>query len=234
MYVALLTHTPEPEMVVAAAARLCYSDASINALLEKSRSDRLVFLEKIVSLGHLSVLEHVSFTFGVEGISRACSHQLVRHRLASYSQQSQRYVSHEKHFDAVTPATIAAHESLAQRYQQMLAEIHSFYGELMQAGIPAEDARFILPNAAATKIVVTMNGRELLHFFTLRCCRRAQWEIQALAKQMLHLVRPLAPILFAAAGPGCLRAACPEGKMTCGHSREVREEFRHACQDDAS
>lgn len=232
MYVELLTHTPEPETVVAAAARLCYSDAAINALLEKSRSDRRIFLEKIVSLGHLSVLEHVSFTFGVEGISRACSHQLVRHRLASYSQQSQRYVSHEKHFDAVTPASIAAHESLGQRYQQMLTQIHSFYGELMQAGIPAEDARFILPNAATTKIIVTMNGRELLHFFTLRCCRRAQWEIQALAKQMLQQLTPLAPILFAGAGPGCLRGSCPEGKMTCGQSKEVRDEFSQLAQVD--
>jgi thymidylate synthase (FAD) len=234
MYVELLTHTPEPEMVVAAAARLCYSDASIDALLEKSRTDQAVFLEKIVSLGHLSVLEHVSFTFGVEGISRACSHQLVRHRLASYSQQSQRYVSHEKRFDAVTPASIAAHEPLAQQYRQMLVRIHDFYAEMLQSGIPAEDARFILPNAATTKIVVTMNGRELLHFLTLRCCRRAQWEIQALAKQMLNRVRPLAPILFADAGPGCVRGNCPEGKMSCGCSQAVRDEFRHACQDGAS
>lgn len=234
MYVELLTHTPEPEKVVAAAARLCYSNASIDELLDKSRTDQDVFLEKIVSLGHLSVLEHVSFTFGVEGISRACSHQLVRHRLASYSQQSQRYVSQENRFDAVTPSTIAAQEPLARRYQQMLAQMHGFYVELLQAGIPAEDARFVLPNAATTKIIVTMNGRELLHFFTLRCCRRAQWEIQALAKQMLLRVRPLAPVLFADAGPGCVRGVCPEGKMTCGSCQEVREEFRHARRDHVS
>ncbi len=226
MHIELLTHTPEPELVVAAAARLCYSDASIGALLEKSRCDREAFLEKITSLGHHSVLEHVSFSFGVEGISRACSHQLVRHRLASYSQQSQRYVSQRQRFAAVTPDSIAQRPELNQRYQQKLDEIHSFYVELLEAGIPAEDARFILPNAATTKLVVTMNGRELLHFFSLRCCRRAQWEIQQLAKQMLALVRPLAPILFAKAGPGCVRGACPEGAMTCGAVNEVRAEFR--------
>jgi thymidylate synthase (FAD) len=225
MHVELLTHTPEPEQVVAAAARLCYSDASISELMEKSRTDRQVFLEKITSLGHLSVLEHVSFSFGVEGISRACSHQLVRHRLASYSQQSQRYVSHQQRFSAVTPGTIAEQPELQERYQSLLDQIHEFYGELLEAGIPAEDARFVLPNAATTKIVITMNGRELLHFFALRCCRRAQWEIQEMAKKMLTLIKPLAPILFATAGPGCVNGVCPEGKMTCGHAAEVRQEF---------
>lgn len=226
MNVELLTHTPEPELVVAAAARLCYSNSSIEALLEKSRIERETFLEKITSLGHLSVLEHVSFSFGVEGISRACSHQLVRHRLASYSQQSQRYVSHRKRFDAVTPDSIAAQPELKQRYDALLDDIHQFYAELLEAGVPAEDARFVLPNAATTKIVVTMNGRELLHFFTLRTCRRAQWEIQEVAKRMLLLVKPLAPILFLSAGPGCVRGACPEGNMTCGAINEVRAEFK--------
>ena len=225
MHVELLIHTPDPEQVVAAAARLCYSNASIDELMEKSKVDRQEFLEKILSLGHHSVLEHVSFSFGIEGISRACSHQLVRHRLASYSQQSQRYVSHKKRFSAVTPASIAAEPGLNQRYQQLLGEIHQFYGEMLDAGIPAEDARFLLPNAATTKLVVTMNGRELRHFFALRCCRRAQWEIQALAKQMLRLVKPVAPTLFAKAGPGCLSGPCPEGKMTCGEIVAVREEF---------
>ncbi|MCF6179282.1 MAG: FAD-dependent thymidylate synthase [Geopsychrobacter sp.] len=224
MKIELLTHTPEPELVVAAAARLCYSNASIEALLEKSRTERAAFLEKITSLGHLSVLEHVSFSFGIEGISRACSHQLVRHRLASYSQQSQRYVTQRKRFVAVTPDSIATSEP-NERYQQMLDDIHGLYAELLEAGIPAEDARFILPNAATTKIVVTMNGRELLHFFALRCCRRAQWEIQQMAREMLKLVKPLAPILFAKAGPGCVGGVCPEGEMTCGALKEVRAEF---------
>lgn len=225
MIVELLTHTPEPEQVVAAAARLCYSDASIDELLERSRTEREAFLEKIMSLGHLSVLEHVSFSFGVEGISRACSHQLVRHRLASYSQQSQRYVSHQERFSAVTPETIAEQPELNSRFQQFLDQTHAFYGELLEAGIPAEDARFVLPNAATTKIIITMNGRELLHFFSLRCCRRAQWEIQELAWRMLVLIKPLVPALFASAGPGCVRGACPEGRMTCGQADEVRKQF---------
>ena len=225
MNVQLLTHTPDPERVVAAAARLCYSDAGIDRLLAKDRAEQETLLRKILGLGHLSVLEHASFSFGIEGISRACSHQLVRHRLASYSQQSQRYVSHKERFDAVTPPTIAARPELAVRYQDLLETTHEVYRELLEAGIPAEDARFVLPNAAATKIVVTMNGRELLHFFELRCCRRAQWEIRAMAVAMLRLARQAAPLLFATAGPGCLNGPCPEGAMTCGAMAAVRAEF---------
>ncbi len=225
MPVQLLTHTPEPEQTVAAAARLCYSAASIGHLVEKSRTDREALLRKILSLGHFSVLEHVSFTFGVEGISRACSHQLVRHRLASYSQQSQRYVSHRERFAAVTPPSIAARPELHARFEELLGQIHGVYRDLLDAGIPAEDARFVLPNAAETKIVVTMNARELWHFFNLRCCRRAQWEIRVLATEMLRAVRGVAPLLFAEAGPGCLRGACPEGEMTCGEAAAVRREF---------
>jgi thymidylate synthase (FAD) len=225
MFVELLTHTPDPEQIVAAAARLCYSDVSIDELLEKSFAEREAFLGKIMSLGHHSVLEHVSFSFGVEGISRACSHQLVRHRLASYSQQSQRYVSHQKRFSAVTPQTILERPELDKRFQAFLDQAHNLYAELLAAGVPAEDARFVLPNAATTKIIITMNGRELLHFFSLRCCRRAQWEIQGLARRMLVLVKPLVTNLYATAGPGCVRGACPEGSMTCGQAVAVREEF---------
>jgi thymidylate synthase (FAD) len=225
MLVQLLTHTPDPEQVVAAAARLCYSAASIDHLLEKSRSDREALLRKILSLGHFSVLEHVSFTFGIEGISRACSHQLVRHRLASYSQQSQRYVSQKERFEAVIPPSVAASPNLRARFDSLLDEIHQVYRQLMEAGIPAEDARFVLPNAAATKLVVTMNARELHHFFNLRCCRRAQWEIREMAREMLRLARRKAPLLFAKSGPGCIRGACPEGSMTCGAMAEVRQEY---------
>jgi thymidylate synthase (FAD) len=225
MLVQLLQHTPEPERVVAAAARLCYSAASIDQLLEQGADERVRLLEKILSLGHLSVLEHASFSFGVEGISRACSHQLVRHRLASYSQQSQRYVSEKERFSAVVPPSIAADSELHRRYEGLLDDIHHLYGDLLAAGIPAEDARFVLPNAAQTKLVVTMNARELRHFFNLRCCRRAQWEIRALAVQMLRLARRAAPLLFAGAGPGCLVGPCPEGRMSCGEADEVRQEF---------
>lgn len=227
MNVALLQHTPEPELTIALAARLCYSQADIGALKEKlSSADIKSFLDKIMSLGHQSVLEHASFTFGVEGISRVTSHQLVRHRVASYSQQSQRYVSHKERFEVVVPPSIAgnpAHEAL---FEAQVAALHRAYADLVEAGVPAEDARYLLPNATQTKILVTMNARELLHFFAVRCCERAQWEIRGLAVEMLRLVRPVAPTVFQCAGPGCLAGPCPEGAMCCGNLAQVREFFR--------
>ncbi|GFE57501.1 FAD-dependent thymidylate synthase [Geobacter sp. AOG1] len=227
MKVALLQHTPEPELTVALAARLCYSPADIDELKQKLGSaDIEAFLDKIMSLGHQSVLEHASFTFGIEGISRVTSHQLVRHRVASYSQQSQRYVSHKERFCAVIPPTIAERPELLIRFEAQLQALHQAYGEMVEAGIPAEDARYLLPNATETKILVTMNGRELLHFFELRCCERAQWEIRAMAVEMLKLVKAVAPTIFRDAGPGCLTAPCPEGTMTCGKIKEVRDRFR--------
>jgi thymidylate synthase (FAD) len=225
MLVQLLTNTPNPEQIVAAAARLCYSDSSIEQLLEQAPDQAAKLLQKILELGHYSVLEHASFTFGIEGISRACSHQLVRHRLASFSQQSQRYVAHDQPFEAVIPESIREHQLLLERLDVHMQKTHELYRDLMAAGVPAEDARFVLPNAASTKLVMTMNARELHHFFTLRCCRRAQWEIQDMAKAMLRLVRQASPLLFAEAGPGCLSGPCPEGSMTCGAIKEVREEY---------
>jgi thymidylate synthase (FAD) len=227
MKVSLLQYTPDPESSVALAARLCYSSASIEELKEKiSRADIRNFLEKIMSLGHQSVLEHASFTFGIDGVSRVTSHQLVRHRIASFSQQSQRYVSHEERFAAVVPPTIAGCPEIMDRFEEELSSMHKLYAEMVAAGIPAEDARYILPNATETKIIVTMNARELLHFFELRCCDRAQWEIRAMAQEMLKLVKKTAPIIFRDAGPGCLTGSCPEGAMTCGRTKEIREIFR--------
>jgi thymidylate synthase (FAD) len=225
MRVQLLTHTPEPEKIVAAAARLCYSASSIEELMGRERFEQESLLQKILELGHFSVLEHAVFSFGIEGISRACSHQLVRHRLASYSQQSQRYVSHTDRFEAVTPPSVSNIPVLVGRFETMLNQIHDLYRDMVEAGVPAEDARFLLPNAATTKIVMTMNARELRHFFLLRCCRRAQWEIQIMAKEMLRQSRLAAPLLFAKAGPGCLDGPCPEGRMTCGALTEVRQEY---------
>ena len=225
MLVQLLTHTPNPEQVVAAAARLCYSDASIADLLGEPAEQSEKLLQKILSLGHLSVLEHAVFSFGIEGISRACSHQLVRHRIASFSQQSQRYVASDEQFDVVTPLTIEAEPALAERFAAHMRASHELYHAMMDAGVPAEDARFVLPNAAATKLVMTMNARELRHFFLLRCCRRAQWEIRDMANQMLRLAQQAAPLLFNDAGPSCLTGPCPEGKMTCGEIQAVREEY---------
>lgn len=227
MKVALLQHTPNPERVVALAAKLCYSASSVEQLNDKlSNADITEFLAKIMSLGHQSVLEHISFTFGIDGISRACSHQLVRHRLASYSQQSQRYVTFKgDNFPMVVPDTVSCSSKRSEIFAEAAKAAAKAYKELVADGVPAEDARFVLPNASETKIIVTMNARELLHFFELRCCERAQWEIRALAIEMLRMVKPVAPVVFSSAGPGCVTSGCPEGAMTCGKIKEVREKF---------
>lgn len=228
MLVTLVQHTPDPEQAVALAARLCYSPVSIGDLRERiSAGDIRSFLEKILSLGHHSVLEHASFTFGIEGISRVTTHQLVRHRIASFSQQSQRYVSHKEIFDVVLPPSIASDLELSGKFSALIGEIHHFYGEMVEKGIPAEDARYILPNAAETKILVTMNARELFHFFRLRCCERAQWEIRAMAVEMLKLVKAVAPVIFEKAGPSCLEGPCPEAGLTCGKIQQVKEFFEN-------
>ncbi len=228
MNVTLIEHTPNPERTVALAARLCYSPTSIDDLREKlAASDIESFLDKIMSLGHHSVLEHASFTFGIEGISRVTSHQLVRHRIASFSQQSQRYVSHKDQFTSIMPETIAGNSEARQIYTVMSETIHKAYAQLIVMGIPAEDARYILPNSTETKIIMTMNARELLHFFALRCCRRAQWEIREMSDEMLRLVRKIAPIIFRQGGPGCVGGPCPEGKFCCGKTAEVREFYKN-------
>lgn len=223
--VTVLAHSPDPERSVAAAARLCYSPRGVTELRE-ALTDREVgeLLERLLAMGHLSALEHATFTFGIEGISRACSHQLVRHRLASYSQQSQRYVKMGA-VTAVTPPSIAADPEAASRFHVALEEIWALYAKMVESGVPAEDARYILPNACETKIVVSMNARELRHFFQLRLCRRAQWEIRQMSVVLLRAVTPLAPRLFRGAGPGCLRGACPEGAFSCGRAEEVRSEL---------
>ncbi len=227
MLVTLIHHTPNPEQAVALAARLCYSPVAIGDLQEEiSGRDVRGFLEKILSLGHLSVMEHAAFTFGIEGISRVTTHQLVRHRIASFSQQSQRYVSHKEQFQVVVPPTVAAKGAMAGRFAAQVREIHALYAEMVEQGIPPEDARYILPNATETKILVTMNARELLHFFRLRCCERAQWEIRAMAVEMLRLAKRVASVLFEEAGPGCLGGNCPEGKLTCGNASMIRQTFR--------
>ncbi len=227
MNVTLIEHTPNPELTVALAARLCYSPTSIGNLRQKlESSDIEAFLDKIMSLGHHSVLEHASFTFGIEGISRVTTHQLVRHRIASFSQQSQRYVSHTEHFTSIMPDTIAAHAEARQIFAFMAETVHKAYAQLVELGIPAEDARYILPNATETKIIMTMNARELLHFFALRCCQRAQWEIRDMSIAMLRLVRRVAPVIFRDAGPGCVGGPCPEGRFCCGQTAEVRAFFK--------
>lgn len=218
MNVELLYCTPNPERAIATAARLCYAPIGAKELLENMSDDQENrVLSTILDSGHFSTLEHASFTFAVDGVSRALTHQLVRHRLASYNQQSQRYVKYKNGIETITPQSVKDNAEAAQVFSQAIAATTKAYEKLLELGIPAEDARFLLPNAAETKIVVTMNARELLHFFDHRCCNRAQWEIRELAWRMLELVKPLAPRVFAKAGAPCVSGACPEGKMTCGN-----------------
>ena len=234
--VILLSHTPNPEATIAMAAKLCYSPSDIESLKEKTAAkDQKSFVDKLMKMGHMSPIEHASFTFAVEGISRACSHQLVRHRLASYSQQSQRYVSEEAGFDYVIPQTIRGDAELEKYFIEFMAKAQKAYNQIVKKlnkkGVSGEaanqDARFVLPNAAETKIMITMNARELLHFFRQRCCNRAQWEIRAMAIDMLKLVKSIAPTVFSGSGPGCVSGPCPEGEYTCGKVVEVRERFRN-------
>lgn len=216
MKVSLISYTPNAEKVVAAAARLCYSPRSAETIMEDF-SDQEVekFLTKLVDLGHSSPFEHASFTFAIDGVSRALSHQLVRHRIASFSQKSQRYVK-DRDFSYLIPPSISAEKNLVDKYNQAIDVIGDLYNELLNSGIPAEDARFILPNACTTNFVVTMNARSLLHFFELRCCNRAQWEIRELAKLMLAEVKDIAPTLFSKAGATCIvHGICYEGDMCC-------------------
>jgi len=230
--VTLLQHTPTPDRTVAAAGRLCYAPVSAAGLAEEMTADDVARMVRIlVRSGHHSALEHASFTFAVDGISRACSHQLVRHRLASYNQQSQRYVRFGEDDDFIIPPKIDEVPEAREVFLRAMGQAREAYERLVQLGMEQghgketvqEDARFVLPNAAETKIVVTMNARELRHFFRVRCCRRAQWEINRLAWAMRHLALGRAPVLFEGTGPGCVTDACPEGKMTCGQEYSGEE-----------
>lgn len=243
MKVTLLTHTPQPEVVVGTAARLCYSPEPIDIILKKNTNESVwTFIERLMELGHESPLEHVTFTFGIEGISRACSHQLVRHRIASYSQKSQRYVS-EKQFEYVIPESISKDPELEKDYIELMNHIQSKYDDFREKMVDRftsngmaktfaekkanEDARYVLPNACQTSLVVTMNIRSLFNFFKLRCCNRAQWEIREVATEMYKICRMVAPHIFRYAGPPCvIEGHCPEGTLTCGKAKEKLEEFK--------
>ncbi|NBI31416.1 FAD-dependent thymidylate synthase [Enterorhabdus sp. P55] len=218
MHVELLYHTPDPERAIATAARLCYAPVGAAELMETMPPERVEsVLSTIMGSGHFSTLEHASYTFAIDGVSRALTHQLVRHRIASFNQQSQRYVKFTSGLETVKPGSVADDPEASRVFDEAIEAAIAAYERLLEAGIPAEDARYLLPNAAETKIVVTMNVRELLHFFELRCCNRAQWEIRELAHRMLELARPTAPFIFGDAGAPCVHGACPEGKMTCGN-----------------
>lgn len=234
--VTLIAHTENPETVIAMASRTCYSALDLEGLEKKAQTaDNAAYIRGVLASGHTSVIEHASFTFGIEGVSRTLLAQITRHRLASFSVQSQRYVSVQgaEVFDYVMPPRIRAlGPEAVKRFENQMKTLQSWYDEWSEAlgQDSAEDARFVLPGAAATRITMTMNARELLHFFSLRMCNRAQWEIRELAWKMYDLVYPLAPAVFESAGPGCARGGCPEGKRSCGRAEEVRQALKERKQ----
>ncbi len=246
MKVTLLTHTPQPEHLLASAARLCYSASNIETVMENLTPEKTAdFVNYLAELGHESPMEHVTFTFGIEGVSRSLLAQITRHRIASYSVQSQRYVQ-EKMFEYVLPPEIEAvpeakeifikaMEDDQRQYEELTAILKEKHlKDMLQSGMDEkaannaaqkkaiEDARFVLPNACTTKMIMTMNARSLMNFFHHRCCNRAQWEIRDLAAQMFKLCYAVAPNLFKNAGPACVSGRCPEGKMSCGKMAEMR------------
>lgn len=272
MKVTLLTHTPEPEKVISAAAKLCYSPSDIDDLLKDLTIEKIEsFINKLTDLGHQSPLEHCSFTFAIEGVSRGLTHQMVRHRLGSYSQRSQRYVD-ESQFEYITPTSISNNLAISQLYDECMQGIQSYYEEIRDLilndrleaeygvedhivtengaeyfettldvyneyidngteeqkkeykkrlnkhiKLANEDARYVLPNACETKIIMTMNIRSLLHYFEERCCNRAQTEHRELAWELLKICKQVSPLLFKNAGPSCLNGKCKEGPMCCGN-----------------
>lgn len=272
--VKIIAHTPQPDKVVAQAGKLCYSAVGVDEITQKLTEEEIArYVNMLANIGHESPLEHVSFTFAIEGISRACTHQIVRHRIASYSQQSQRYVKLEQ-FEYIIPPAIESNPEAKRIFIETMERDQEAYDELVDLllediltdkhaadygscireilkenpdAVPnrskvldlyaekflenyrkaekqaIEDARYVFPNACETKIVVTMNARSLLHFFNVRCCNRAQWEIREMATEMLKECKKIAPALFKKAGPDCVYGKCGEGKMSCKHPRKEEE-----------
>lgn len=235
--VTLVRYTNLPGEAIASAAKLCYAHQTDGILdQDAARSDQ--FVRKLMDMGHTSPIEHVSFTFYIEGVSRAMTHQLVRHRIASYSQRSQRYVRHSD-FDYIVPPRLKGKtvktgignmpaEDYYRHTMDMISHRYSVLNKVLgDCGESSnEDARYMLPNACETKIMVTMNARSLLHFFAERLCRRAQWEIRKVANVMLDQARETCPAVFAGVGPKCVALGkCPEGEMTCGAYAEMRKRY---------
>lgn len=256
MKVKLVSYTPEPEKLVAMAAKLCYSSVGTDEIAEGLTPEATEkFLEFLTGIGHESPIEHVNFTFAAEGISRTLTHQLVRHRIASYSQQSQRYVKLDAFAFVVPPAIEEIPLAKAYFEEAMLRDQETYdklvdilekatFEKLISEGVSEkqarkasekaaiEDARYVFPNACETKILFTMNARTLLHFFHQRCCNRAQWEIRNMADQMLMEAKKAAPLLFDKAGPGCLSGVCPEKGMSCGKMKEVQDKYKRLATID--
>lgn len=249
MKVELINYTRDAELTIAQAGKLCYSKVGVDDIRQKLDHESIEkYISMLTSLGHMSPIEHVSFTFAVEGVSRTLTHQLVRHRLASYSQQSQRYVRLDN-FEYIIPPAIKEDSKALEIYEKAMENskesylkiseslFDKYYEENLSVGLnekearskaekkAIEDARYVFPNACESKIVFTMNARTLLHFFSLRACNRAQWEIRELALEMIKICKGIYPTLFKNAGPSCVNGPCPEGKMTCGEVDKVRKMY---------
>lgn len=249
MKVKLINYSSYPEQTVACAAKLCYSASSIDDVSKKMDDDSASkFVDMLSEIGHESPMEHAFFTFGIEGVSRSLLAQITRHRMASFSVQSQRYVN-EDNFQFVVPPEIEKDLELKKLFLEAMEKDLEYYNKianvlkekhkinLIEAGVEddlvdrqaekksIEDARFVLPNACTTKMIMTLNARSLMNFFRLRCCNRAQWEINELACRMLALVSEVAPSLFKNAGPPCVNGKCSEGKMSCKEATKVREKI---------
>ncbi len=258
----LISYTNEPEKLIACAAKLCYSSVGVEKIREGLTDEKISnFVNMLSEIGHESPIEHVTFTFSIEGVSRSLLAQLTRHRIASYSVQSQRYVKADE-FKYVLPPEIESIPEAKKEFINAMNEDMDHYEslskilkqkhkeDLMNSGKEEkiadklaekkaiEDARYILPNACETKLICTFNARSLLNFFANRCCNRAQWEIRELASEMLKLVSKVAPNIFKKAGPPCLNGICPEGKMSCGKQAEVKKQFSQikgevVCQEES-
>ena len=250
MKVVLLAHTPNPEEIIAAAGRGCYSVKPSSELMNMNNKE----MKKTLDMIHGSVLEHVSFTFSVEGVSRVLSHQLVRHRIASFSQQSMRYVDVHKLWDhIVIPKTVAdvqfeefcfadtiSEQPMTQKIEAYENALHELMLEMDKHKILSEDQRYFVPNGVMTNITLTMNLRELQHFFGLRRCKRAQWEIREMANKMAELIESECPVLtnHINLGPQCEQTGrCPEHKgcgrqlITVKEAEESHDAFKGERKD---
>ena len=200
------------------ACRTCYSADTPYEIYNSTDDEEkmLKLIERVISSGHYSTIEHIQVSFAISNVSRACTHQLVRHRHMSFSQKSQRYVKEKGQFDYIIPPTIMRNEELKAKFENFMGEISKLYCEFTEAGIPAEDARAVLPNAAASSLVASLNLRELIHIANLRLCTRAQYEIRCMVKAMCDAIIAEEPWLKAYLVPKCERLGYCDEDKSCG------------------